>query len=332
MSSHLAVDAGNSKTVAVLVDHTGAVLGRGRGGCGDIYGAKSPEDAVNAVVGAIGTALGAAGVPTGQVASAALRLAGVDFEEDAEFWCTHLRRRFPELGSFSVKNDAYASLRLIDGSGTGVSITVGTGPAVAARAASGREECSGMFVFDDLGGQGLGRSALEAVCRAWMGLGPPTSLTRSMLAAFEARDGWELRHLFVRRFGALPPQRLWGAARLVLAGADEGDAVAQRIVEDQARAFARYAGWCAERVGVDLASGELPVLLNGSVATSESPAMRTALVRELQRVAPAAAVRVSDAPPLAGVVLDALAEGGVSVDRGLLAVIGRDHPEEFLLT
>ena len=39
----LAVDAGNSKTVALVVDGSGAVLGRGRGGRGDIYGAESIE-------------------------------------------------------------------------------------------------------------------------------------------------------------------------------------------------------------------------------------------------------------------------------------------------
>ena len=35
---YLGVDAGNSKTVAVLADAAGTVLGYGRGGCGDIYG------------------------------------------------------------------------------------------------------------------------------------------------------------------------------------------------------------------------------------------------------------------------------------------------------
>ncbi|MGC5167222.1 BadF/BadG/BcrA/BcrD ATPase family protein [Luteimicrobium sp. DT211] len=329
---HLAVDAGNSKTVALVVDDEGTVLGRGRGGCGDIYGAASVPDALEAVLGAVGTARREAGVSTPDLASAAFRLAGVDYPEDAAFWDEQLSQRLPELGPRSIKNDGFASLRLLDGSGVAVSITVGTGPAVAARSRDGREECSGMFVFDDLGGGGLGNAALAAVCRAWMGLGPATALTGELCELFDVADAWELRHAFTRRFGARPRSDLWRASRVVLAAAGAGDDVATQIVARQAAAFVGYAQWCARRVGVDLASGELPVLLNGSVATSEHPAMRDALVAELARVAPAAGVTVATASPLSGVVLDALAEGGVEVGPRLLARVRDDHPGDFLLT
>lgn len=189
-----------------------------------------------------------------------------------------------------------------------------------------------MFVFDDLGGAGLGNSGLEAVCRAWMGIGPATALTGPLCELYGVADGWELRHVFTKRFDALPGTDLWKASRVVLAVADGGDVVAQRIVTAQAQAFVQYAQWCARRVGVDLASGELPVLLNGSVATSEHPAMREALIVELARVAPAAQVSVASASPLSGVVLDALAEGGVRMTPGLLVRVRDDHPDSFLMT
>ena len=68
----------------------------------------------------------------------------------------HLRRCV-ELAQEALEagDQPFASL-LVDGSGVAVSIAVGTGPAVAARAKDGREECSGFFVFDHLGGSGLG--------------------------------------------------------------------------------------------------------------------------------------------------------------------------------
>jgi N-acetylglucosamine kinase-like BadF-type ATPase len=322
VSAYLAVDAGNSKTVALVTDAGGTVLGRGRGGNGDIYGAPSVETALGSVLGAVDTALNSAGVTAADIASAAFRIAGVDYPEDATFWEERLRPRFTRL---SVKNDAYASLRLLDGSGVGVSITVGTGPAVAARAKDGREEHSGFFVFDHLGGGGLGNAAVKAVCQAWMGVAPATSLTEAMCSFYGVADGWALRHEFTRRFGARPATDLWKASRLVLAAAEAGDPVANDIVDEQAEAFVRYAEWCARRVGVDLASGELPVLLNGSVATSEHPAMRDALTT---RLADKARVVVADAPPLSGVVLDALAEGGIEVGPGLVT----DHPQDFLTT
>jgi N-acetylglucosamine kinase-like BadF-type ATPase len=330
--AYLAVDAGNSKTVALVTDAEGTVLGRGRGGNGDIYGASSVPEALEAVFGAVDAALTSAAITSGDVASAALRIAGVDYPEDAQFWDGHLRTRLGDMGHWSVKNDAFASLRLVDGSGVAVSIAVGTGPAVAARAKDGREECSGFFVFDHLGGSGLGNAALKAVCQAWMGIGPETALTEALCTLYGVADGWELRHAFTRRFGARPATDLWGAARLVLATADAGDAVARDIVDAQAEAFGRCAQWCAGRVGVDLASGELPVLLNGSVATSEYSAMRDALTDELGRIAPAARVVVADASPLSGVVLDALAEGGNVIGPDLLTRVRDAHPHDFLMT
>ena len=65
---YLGVDAGNSKTVALLADADGRVLGRGRAGVGDIYGVPAAEDAVDAVLDAAGQALAAAGVGTDAVA------------------------------------------------------------------------------------------------------------------------------------------------------------------------------------------------------------------------------------------------------------------------
>lgn len=329
----LAVDAGNSKTVALVVDRTGAALGRGRGGRGDIYGAETIEDAQDAVFGAIEAAFADAGINATEIHSAAFRLAGVDYPEDALFWEEQIRARYGNgIPQLSIKNDAFASLRLLDGTGVGASITVGTGPAVAARSADGREECSGWFVFDDLGGQGLGNSALSAVCRAWMGNAPATGLADALCRLYDVKDAWELRHLFTRRFGALPRTELWKAARAVLALADDGDAVARQIVAEQAAAFVSYARWCAARVGSDLTSGQVPVLLNGSIVTSEHSAMRDALKHELRKVAPAATVTIATASPLRGVVLDALVEGGVNLTPELVTHIRDDDPDGFLTT
>ena len=46
MSRVLAVDGGNTKTLAAVADADGHVLGIGRASCGDIYGAESPDAAL----------------------------------------------------------------------------------------------------------------------------------------------------------------------------------------------------------------------------------------------------------------------------------------------
>jgi len=62
MRIFLGVDAGNTKTLAVAATEDGAIIGSGRSGCGDIYGASTPEEALANIDGAVDVALESAGV------------------------------------------------------------------------------------------------------------------------------------------------------------------------------------------------------------------------------------------------------------------------------
>ena len=149
---------------------------------------------------------------------------------------------------------------------------------------------------------------------------------------FQAADPYELRHRFTRREDALTSSDVLRATRTVLDVAGRGDPVAAGIVADQARAFVGYTGWVAAQVG-GVPGPDLPVVLNGSVATSEHDALRDALLDGLAAAHPDCPVSVSDAPPLAGCVLDALAEGGVDLTVELRdRVLATYHPPEFLTT
>lgn len=328
----LALDAGNSKTVAVVVDGHGAILGRGRGGRGDIYNAASPEAATAAVFGAVARALDEAGAEPRQLRGAAFRIAGVDWPEDTVWWRERIGEALPDLARFAVANDGFASLRLGMLDGVGLAVTVGTGPAIAARSRDGREACSGWWVFDDLGGSALARSGLAAVHRAWMGLGPATALTDALLRLFGASDPYELHHSFTRRFGARPEAEKLRATRVVLEVAEAGDPVAIEIVRGQARSFADYAGWVAGQVG-GVPGPDFPIVLNGSVATSEHGVLRRALLTTFAERFDGCPVTVATAPPLTGCVLDALAEGGVPLTPELRErVLANEHPTAFLAT
>lgn len=329
---YLAVDGGNSKTVAAVVDVSGAVLGRGRGGRGDIYNVPTKDEAAQTVLNTVRAALSEAGVAGTGIAGAAFRLAGVDWPEDAEWWRERITAELPGLAGLSVANDGFASLRLGGLDGVGLAITVGTGPALAARSSDGQEACSGWWVFDNLGGWGLAEEAINAVCLAWMGLGPSTVLTERLLSVFDVADPYELRHGFTRRDRLRPPDEELRATRSVLDLAEQGDAVALGLVSQQALAFTRYATWLSSRV--DATPGpDFPVVLNGSVVTSEHGIFRRLLVQALTERFPECPVTISAAPPLAGCVLDALAEGGVELtDQLRAAVIAAQHPTEFFTT
>ena len=306
---YLGVDAGNSKTVALAADATGRVLGRGRAGVGDVYGAAGADGAVAAVLDAAGQALAAAGAGPADVVHAALRLAGVDWPEDEEFWTATLAARLPELTSLTVRNDGFALLRCGRPSGVGVAVTAGSGPAIAARGFDGREWSAGWWIQHELAGRGLGWAGLRAVVDAEIGLAPPTALTPLLLALFGEPDVTALLHSVTRREGRRPDSDTWAAARSVLRAAADGDAVAVRIVDGQARVLAGLVAVAARATGLDVAGSPVPVLLGGSVLTSEHPAYRTALLTALTGTVGAADVAVSTAPPVVGALLDALAEG-----------------------
>ena len=121
-SAYLGVDAGNSKTVALVCLASGAVIGAGRSGCGDIYGAPTEDDAITEVFAAVDAALRQADVDRSDVAAGAFRLAGVDWPADREYWEQTLDREWPRLRHRSIVNDGYAAIRCGEPSGIGVAV------------------------------------------------------------------------------------------------------------------------------------------------------------------------------------------------------------------
>lgn len=328
----LGLDAGNSKTVALIADHCGRILGRGRGGVGDIYGAPTEAEAVREVLYAVHAALDAASLLPTQINQAAFRLAGIDWVEDERYWRETLAAQLPELGPLSLKNDGFALLRCGRPDGVGVAITAGSGPAVAARGRDGREYGACWWSQHPLGGRGLGESAFRAVVDAEIDLGPPTALTRELLDLFGYPDVKAMLYAFTRR-GGRPSRDKWAAARSVVRLAGDKDAVAMAITGEQARNFAGLARIAARRTGLGAGGAVVPVVVGGSILTSEHPAYREALIAALGEEVGPVAVAISSASPVSGALLDAMAESGMTIgqdvhDRVLMA----SHPADFLLT
>lgn len=327
------VDAGNSKTVALVADEHGRVLGRGRAGTGDIYGVQSASVAVAAVITAMRIAVHEAGGSLSSLRHTAFRLAGVDWPEDEHYWHGALAREVPELVSYCVKNDGYALLRCGELSGAGIAVTAGTGAAVAARGWEGQEYCAGWWIQEPLGGRDLGPQAFRAVVAAELGTSPSTLLTERLLDLYGVPDVATLLHTFTSREHRRPARDQWRAARTVLMTSDAGDPVARAIVERHAVGFADHTAVAALRVGFRPEDESVPLVLGGSLLTSEHPALRHALTAALAERGFARAPYAMGGSPVSGALLDALAEGGVALDLGIRdRVVQALHPSEFLLT
>jgi N-acetylglucosamine kinase-like BadF-type ATPase len=328
---HLGVDAGNSKTAALLCCNDGRVIGTGRSGCGDIYGVTRAADAVAAVLDATHHALAAAGIAPRAVKTAAFRLAGIDWPEDIAFWEQVLTSELPELKHPSLLNDGFAPIRCGESSGIAVAVVVGTGPAVAGRGPDGREWSMSWWIQESLGAGGIGDEALRAACRHELGIGPATTLTDALPTIYQQHSVEAVLHSFTRRDNRRGWQDKGQAARTVLASAKAGDPVANAIITRHAQRFAEYARATATHVGFDPQHDTVPIVLAGSVVTADHSPMAEALRHELACQIPQYRPVLPALPPVAGAALDAIADAGIPITDDLLATMSHSLPDQDFL-
>jgi N-acetylglucosamine kinase-like BadF-type ATPase len=303
----LAVDGGNSKTLAAVADLAGTILASARGAGSDIYGRGSVDVALGALSDTVRRALVGAGTEAADLEAAVFSLAGADWPEDFALLEAQLTARLGLRRRPTLVNDALGGLRVGSARWEGVAVVCGTFNAVGARHRDGRMFHLG-FWPDRVGGFDLGMEALKAVYRHALDLGPPTRLTERALACFEAADPLALLHAFTRREAPISPWKAQRLAPVLLDLADQGDAVARSIVRQGGRTLGEQARVCAARVGLPVQG--IPLVLTGGVLQHPSPVLVDAILERLPGATPIRALH----PPLLGAVLLAYDELGRSVE------------------
>ncbi len=307
----LGVDGGNTKCVALLARRDGTIVGAGRAGCADIYGARSPEAALAEIDVAVAGALASAGASTDDVDAAAFSLAGADWPEDFDFLRAELSRRLPRVSQLAVVNDALGALRAGTSDGIGLAVVCGTGGCVGARSPEGLVWHSSWWGLHT-GGWAIGSAALDAVYAAELAIAPETSLTAAALEVFDASTVEQILHSFTRRGGRSPFEAsLFTPA--VLREAAGGDAVARRIVVEQGTALGSVASAGARVVG--LSGRPHPLVLLGGVFRGEGAELLRA---EITLRVPDGVPVETRFEPAAGALLTAFDAVGVAADEDRL--------------
>lgn len=313
----LGVDAGASKTFALVADEDGHVLGFGRGGPAN-HQVAGLEAALEELRRACKEALTEAGVPP-PVESAMFGLAGADLPEDFELLVPAVRG----LGlarETLVENDTMVALRAGTRQGWGVVVVCGAGFNAAGRAPAGHTfRLPGLgWISGDWGGGGdIAREAVRLVCRAWDGRGCPTALTDTVLNAlgFSTVEELiaELHRAELGQSACLDVRRLLELVPLVFQAAHSGDEPAQELLIRVGEEVGRAASAVMGKLGLEKTDGE--VILAGSVFKGEGPLLLDTVTQAIHRKAPRARVRVLGVEPVAGAVLLALEALGVKVDE-----------------
>jgi len=327
MQCVLAVDGGNTKTIALVATLDGTILGAGRGGCGDIYNAEGgtiwPDSAAAAVANieyAVQSAMQAAQIQPADLVAAVFNMAGADWPEDFTYLQAEMEAR--SFGrTILVQNDALGVLHAGSSNNTGVSVVCGTGAATGARSADGRTWYSSCWQDQTQGGSQMAQKMLNAIYRSELGIEPPTTLTRRVLDFYGLSTVEEVLHMFTswasREGHSSPNVSL--LTPILLDEAQAGDSAARRIVEEHGKALGNYALAGARRVGLE--GTAFTLVLAGGVLRHDSPLLADAIITQVRTTSPEVQPTRYRFEPIIGVLFTALEMAEVAISDAVLGNI-----------
>jgi N-acetylglucosamine kinase-like BadF-type ATPase len=297
----LGIDAGGSKTVALLATLEGRVIAEGRAGGANLrtHGELVVEKILHEVIDQV-----LDGRPE-RPQAVCLGIAGVDRHDDAAT-IRGVMRRLGFRERTIIVNDALIALVAGAREAVGLVLVAGTGSiayGVNARAVAARSGGWGPVLADEGSGYWIGRRALVAVMRHADGRGPRTALTPMVLERLhlarpdelvnEVYEGAERRQL-VATLGPLVAQAQAG-----------GDAVAAEILSDAASELVLAAASVVERL--EMRGDVFPTFLSGGMFRSIE-SLSSDVRNRLAELAPRTTVSLLSAEPASGAVRLALAE------------------------
>lgn len=296
----LGIDIGNSKSHALIADHTGRAIGFGRSGSGSWEGVG--WDGARQVLHDItDQAITSAGIRREQIAAAGFGLAGYDWPEDRPPHVTIIE----SLGlnaPFDLVNDAMVGLLAGATAGWGVGVSAGTSCNCYGRSPDGKiGRVTGFSTwFAEYAGSGeTVRRAIQAIALAWTRRGPATRLTDAFIAATGATDEVDLMAGLTRGRYRLSAAH----APTVFAVAATGDQVALDVLHWAGRELGSMAIGVIHQLELELQAFE--VILAGSFFKG-SPLVSDVLAETIHTVAPRATLHPLNAPPVIGGVVLAM--------------------------
>jgi N-acetylglucosamine kinase-like BadF-type ATPase len=304
---YLGVDAGGTKTHALIADESGSVAGFGQAGPGNWEGVGL-DGLTQSLSESISEALENSGLTIGDISSAGMGLAGYDWPSQRSMLLEAIKPVGLEC-PVEIVNDATLGIFAGASQGWGISVVSGTGCNCRGwskdlrregRVVGGGSYWSGEFA----GGFDIAARAMQAVTFEWNKRGPATALTPAFIELMGATDLDDLiEGVYVGRYD-LSPETIM----LVFKIASEGDDEAQNVMR-----------WAGDQLG-QLACGvvrqlhfehdKFDVILIGSLFEGH-PLMKETMGETIRKLAPDARIVRLNAPPVVGGVVLAMQVGGL---------------------
>ena len=314
------IDAGGTRTRAVVANEEGEVVGVGMSGPAG-YGDDSLEVINRHLEQALSNALTQADLSSIQLDSIFIGIAGVVTEQDRQAIAS-LAKNWSFTNGENVEVDHDIRVALAGGlaGDEGIVVIAGTGSSCYGRNQQGEHWQAGgwQYLLDDAGSAyWTALEGMKAVACAYDGREEPTSLS----ARFSKSLGLQTIPEIVQRLyaegiadqkGPMSKSEVASFAPLVIEEAASGDEVARKIIKRGAgelvRMVAAVAGklsWQTERINVTWTGG----LISGSSL------VREAFGRALEESLPQAVLVEPCFEPVQGAVLLALQKSGIAVQN-----------------
>lgn len=324
----LGVDAGATKTHALVMDERGRLVGCGRSGAGnhEVYGFDHARRSIGEAVVA---SLQEAGIGIGDVGQACFCLAGVDVSQDYRTIPEKiLHPLFSDL-KYLLKNDSFGCLRAGTRRSFGIMINCGTGQVAVGRNRQGEELRIGGYGFefgDFSGGSVITQATVAAVVRADDGRGEPTQLTRLLLQAAQQDTVSAFIDRTYRDGALLSRLRI---PEITFRASAAGDAVARRIILGAADEMAVTAVALIRRLAMQ--DDTFDLITAGSIFKGDDETFLATIRSRVHAVAPHARQRFPLYPPVVGAVLLACEQAGQQVPDKVYTNLEETMPRELNL-
>ncbi len=316
MRYYLGIDGGGTKTVCLLSDENGRVIGRGMAGPSN-YHTVGVAQTTTSIQEGISAALAQSGQEIREITGTVLGMSGVDRPDDHGVIEHILDGMNLTFHSRRVENDAVIALAGATVARPGVVIICGTGSIAFGINQQGERRRAGGWgpiLGDEGSGYEIGRQSLVSAMRAADGRGPETILQSMVIRHLQLSA---VEQLITRvHEQKMPRHEIADLTRLVMTAAGQGDQVAQDILATAGSELALAAN--AVIRGLRMQDQEFDIALAGGVV--RSPSLVTETIKAITReAAPLSRVIQPRFEPVAGALLLALQ----SANDGLTdAIIG----------
>lgn len=310
----LGLDGGGSRTIALIANEKGRVLGRGESGPATQHTAGLARVA-EAIRTATFNALDDAGLMVQALHAACFALVGADHAIDRQVMASVIA----SLGlkcPITLEHDATAALAGATGGRPGAIIIADTGAMAYGEDATGqraRADGYGPIVGDQGSGYDLGRRALMAALFHEDGRGPATLLTERIRQRFMLNAMPDVLNLVHGSPAPLQRQDIAALVPTVIQVAAEGDKVAQNLVRTAAQELGISVSAVLQRLSWPQGA-EIPVAGIGSMFEAGSILIEP-LTKAIQANVPQAKLVKPLHTPSYGAVLLALRSIGVKLDE-----------------